>query len=317
MKEPVRIVFLDRGTIKDGIDLPAFPFSAEMVSYDRTAPEEICARLDGADIAVVNKVRLGTAELSRLPRLRMIAVTATGTDNIDIDACQRQDIHVANVPGYASHSVPEHTFALMLALRRSLIGFREDVANGTWSKSGQFCLHTHPIGDLNAAVLGIVGKGAHGAAVGRLAEAFGMRVLYAERKNAESIRPGYIHFDRVLAESDIITLHCPLTADNRHMLSDREFALMARRPLLINVSRGALIDEAALSRALETGTIAGAGLDVLSAEPPSPTMPLLDLMKRPNVIITPHVAWASDTATRELMKRVADNIVAFVTAPSF
>lgn len=310
-----RIVFLDRDTLRADIGLPALPFAHELVEHDRTGPDQVVARLRGAQVAIVNKVRLGEAELAALPGLRMIAVAATGTDNIDLDACRRRGVHLANVPGYAESSVPEHAFALILALRRALPGYRQAVAAGGWSGAGQFCLHAAPIGDLHGAVLGIFGRGAQGAAMGRIAEAFGMRVLYAERKGATAPRPGYTPFDQVLAESDILTLHCPLTPETRHMIGADEFARMARRPILINVARGALVDEAALAAAIQAGQVAGAGLDVLAAEPPPPGHPLLALAGRPEVIVTPHVAWASDQAMRRLMAAVARNITDFVTAP--
>lgn len=311
-QETMRIVFLDRGTLRADIGLPALPFAHEMVEYDRTAPEDVVARLHGAQVAILNKVRMGESELAALPDLRMIAIAATGIDNLDEDACRRHGVRLANVRDYANVSVPEHTFSLILALQRGIPRYRQDVADGSWSRAGQFCMHTHPIRDLNGATIGIFGRGAHGAAVGRIAGAFGMRVLYADRKEASAPRDGYLPFDQVLAESDVVTLHCPLAAENRHMISAREFGLMRRRPILINVSRGPLIDEAALVDALQSGVIGGVGLDVLATEPPPQDMPLLALAGRPDVIITPHVAWASDQAMRALMGQVAKNITDFV-----
>lgn len=314
LPKTLRIVFLDRATLRADVGLPPLPFAHELVEHDRTAPDQVVARLQGAQVAIVNKVRLGEAELAALPDLRLIAVAATGTDNIDAGACQRHGVQVENVRNYANVSVPEHTFALILALRRGLPDYGHQVAQGNWSKAGQFCIHSHPICDLAASTIGIVGRGAHGGRVGQIAEAFGMRVLYADRKGQAMARPGYVPFDQVMVESDIITLHCPLTPDSLHMIAARELALMQRRPILINVARGPLIDEAALSEAILHDRVSGVGLDVLSVEPPPADMPLLALAARPNVIITPHVAWASEQAMRGLMAQVGANIKRFAMA---
>lgn len=312
--EPVRVVFLDRATLRADVGLPVMPFDYELVEHLQTRPGEVIERLQGARVAIVNKVQIGRAELAALPDLQLIAVAATGVDNIDLAACKDRRIEVANVPAYANRSAPEHTFALILSLARSLHVYRSEVAAGQWASSGQFCFHTQPITELAGKTLGIVGQGAHGSAVGRIALAFGMKVLFAERKGAGEVRDGREPFDDVLAQADILTLHCPLTPDTFHLLADREFALMARRPMLINVARGALIDENALVRAMDAGIISALGLDVLSVEPPVPNHPVLDLGNRPWVIITPHVAWASDAAMRALMAGVAANITAFIAS---
>jgi len=311
-RDRMRIVFLDRATVRADIGLPAMPLNHDLVEHARTEPDQVVARLAGAQIAIVNKVRIGDAELAALPDLRMIAVAATGLDNIDLDACARHGVHVANVRDYANHSAPEHAFALILSLARGLHVYRAQVAQGAWSAAGQFCFHSQPITDLAGATLGIVGTGSHGTAVGRIAQAFGMRVLHAERKGASGIRAGRTPFDDVLSQADVLSLHCPLTPDTHHLLSDREFDLMARRPILINVARGALIDAPALVRAVDRGAVSAVGLDVLSVEPPPVDHPLLALAGRPNVVITPHVAWASAGAMRALMAAVADNITRFV-----
>jgi len=309
---PPKVVFLERGTIGAGVRIGRPSSAHRYVEYERTAPDDVASRLDGATVAIVNKTKLTRAVLDHLPALRMIAVAATGTDNIDLAACRERGIHVANVGDYAVHSVPEHTFALILALSRSLIGFRADVARGGWSAAGQFCLQTHPIADLNGRTLGIMGRGSHGVAVARIAAAFGLRVLFAERKNGTVPRAGYTPFDQVLAESDIISLHCPLTDETRNMIGAREFGLMARRPLLINVSRGALVDDRALVAALRDEIVSGAGIDVLRDEPPARDAPLLTLLDMPNVIVTPHVAWASGQAMQTLIDRTIANVDAFL-----
>lgn len=311
-RERVRIVFLDRATVRADIALPTIPLNHDLVEHARTDPGQVVARLAGAQVAIVNKVRIGEAELAALPDLRMIAVAATGLDNIDLDACARHGVHVANVRDYANQSAPEHAFALILSLARGLHVYRAQVAQGAWSAAGQFCFHTWPITDLAGATLGIIGTGSHGRAVAAIAQAFGMRVIHAERKGASDLRPGRLAFDQVLAQSDVLSLHCPLTPETHHLLSDREFDLMARRPILINVARGALIDAPALVRAMDRGAVSAVGLDVLSVEPPPPDHPLLALAGRPNVVITPHVAWASAGAMQALMDAVADNITRFL-----
>jgi glycerate dehydrogenase len=241
----------------------------------------------------------------------MIAVSATGTDNVDLAYCRAHGIVVSNIRGYAVHTVPEHAFMLMLALRRNLLGWREDVRAGRWQQADQFCLFTRPVNDLHGSTLGLVGYGSLGHGMRNIAGAFGMRVLVAEHKNAATIREGHTPFDDVLRDADVISLHTPLTAETRHMISTREFGLMKPSALLINTARGNLVDEAALVEALKSHRIAGAGFDVLSVEPPREGNPLLDL-DLPNFILTPHVAWSSREAMQTLADQLVDNIEAFV-----
>jgi len=238
-------------------------------------------------------------------------VCATGTNNVDLEYCRAHNITVSNIRNYAVHAVPEHVFALILALRRNLPGYREDVHNGLWQQAEQFCLFTRPILDLHGSTLGVVGQGALGKAVAKLGEAFGMRVLIAEHKDATSVRAGRTTFDVMLAASDVITLHCPLTAETQHLISAPEFRKMRRHALLINTARGGLVDEAALAEALKEGRIGGAGFDVLTTEPPREGNPLLDL-RLPNFILTPHVAWASRNAMQIMADQLIDNIEAFM-----
>ena len=283
----------------------------DWIEYDRTDPEDIVERLRGAEIAVTNKVGLGKAELSQLPELRLIVIPATGYDAFDIEACREHGIIVSNVRAYATNTVPEHTFALILALRRGLVGYRQDVIDGKWQAARQFCFFTHPINDLAGSTLGIIGEGAIGQSVARIGEAFGMRTLFAAHKGVEGMGPLYTPFEEVLETSDVITLHCPLTPATRNLIAAREFARMKRRPLLINCGRGGLIDEAALVAALDEGQIAGAGIDCLTSEPPLPTNPLLNLLERRNVIVTPHTAWASDEARSIVWRQVIELIEAY------
>jgi len=304
-----RIVFLDRKSLIADMRVPSF--AHVWTDHEQTHPDEVVARLEDADIVIVNKVRLSADILKQSPRLKMIAVAATGTDIVDIAYCQAHGIVVSNIRGYAVHTVPEHAFMLMLALRRNLLGWREDVRAGLWQQTDQFCLFTRPMNDLFGSTLGLVGYGSLGHGMQKLAEAFGMKVLIAEHKHATAVRSGYTAFDRVLREADVISLHTPLTAETRHMIAAREFGLMKPSAILINTARGNLVDEAALADALQSGRIAGAGFDVLSVEPPNEGNPLLDL-DLPNFILTPHVAWSSREAMQTLADQLVDNIEAFV-----
>ena len=304
-----RIVFLDRQSLIAEMRAPSF--AHEWIDHQQTHPDEVVARLKDADVAVVNKVRLTADILAQTPRVKMIAVSATGTDIVDLAYCRAHGIVVSNIRGYAVHTVPEHAFMLMLALRRNLLGWREDVRAGLWQQTDQFCLFTRPVNDLHGSTLGLIGFGSLGHGMHKLAEAFGMRVLIAEHKGAATIRDGFTEFDRVLREADAISLHTPLTAETRHMIAARELGLMKPSAILINAARGNLVDEAALADALKSGRIAGAGFDVLSEEPPKAGNPLLDL-NLPNFILTPHVAWSSRESMQALADQLVDNIEAFV-----
>jgi glycerate dehydrogenase len=306
-----RIVFLDRATIGPSVELRRPGFAHEWTEHEASAADEVTERLKGATIAITNKAPIRKAALARLPDLRMIAIAATGYDVVDVAACRERGIVVANVRGYAVASVPEHTFALILALRRSLIGYRADVIAGEWQKAGQFCFFSHPIFDLAGATLGIIGEGSIGQAVARLGQAFGMRTLFAAHKGVEGLGPLYTPFDEVLETSDVITLHAPLMPSTRNVLAMPEFRKMKRRPLLINASRGGLVHEADLVRALDEDLISGIGFDCLTSEPPAADHPFWPILERPNVIVTPHVAWASQQAMQGLWHQVIANIESF------
>ncbi|MDH5511819.1 MAG: D-2-hydroxyacid dehydrogenase [Gammaproteobacteria bacterium] len=304
-----RIVFLDRDSTRAEIRRPGFPH--EWQDHPATSEAQVSERLSGATIAISNKVPLMAKSLAPLKNLKMIAVCATGTDNVDLEYCRAHKIAVSNIRNYAVHTVPEHVFTLILALRRNLAGYREDVQNGLWQKAGQFCLFTRPIVDLHGSALGVVGHGTLGQAVAKLGEAFGMRVLVSEHKGATQARPGRTSFEAILAESDVITLHCPLNAETQNLIGAPELAKMRRHALLINTARGGLVNETALAAALKAGMIGGAGFDVLTTEPPRAGNPLLDL-RLPNFILTPHVAWASRDAMQIMADQLIDNIEAFV-----
>lgn len=300
-------VFLDRQSLKARVRAPA---GFEYVENDKTAPEQVVERLKGATVAITNKIPLRAEALAQLPDLKMIAVAATGYDVIDVPYCKEHGIAVANIRNYAVHTVPEHAFALILALRRNLIAYREDVQNGVWQKSDQFCFFTHDIGDLFGATLGIIGEGALGQGTAKIARGFGMKVLFADHAPPKMEGVDFTPFDQVLAESDVISIHCPLTPATRNLIGIEQFRKMKRNCLLINTARGGLVDEQALIQALDEGLIAGAGFDVLTTEPPKNGHPLLDL-RRSNFILTPHVAWASDGAMQFLADQLIDNIEAW------
>ena len=305
-----RIVFLDSDTLVADFHLPKFAHQWE--SYPATSPEDVASRLKDASIAITNKVALRREVLESLPGLRMIAVAATGTDNVDIACCKERGIVVSNIRDYSVHTVPEHVFMMLLALRRNLFAFHADIRNGEWQKAKQFCLFTHPVQDLYGSTLGIVGHGAIGKAVAGIARAFGMQVLIAEHKGSADVRPGYTAFHEVLERSDAITLHLPLNDATRGMISAEEFSLMKESALLINTARGGLVDEKALLDALISKRIAGAGFDVLGKEPPSEGNPLLEI-DLPNFILTPHIAWSGRSAMQTLADQLIDNIEAFVS----
>lgn len=306
-----RIVFLERESVIAEVRRPAF--AHEWVEYPQTAPAEVIERLAGATIAIINKAPLPAAAVDALPALKMVAVAATGTNVVDLAACKARGIVVSNIRGYAAHTVPEHVFALTLALARNLVAWRESLQAGRWQQSAQWCFFDHPIRDLHGATLGLIGSGSLGNGVARLAEAFGMRVLRAERKGAATVRPGYTDFSEVLARADVITLHCPLTPETHNLIGEAELQAMQRSALLINTARGGIVDEAALVRALKEGWIAGAGFDVISAEPPSAGHPMVDpeLLARPNFLLTPHVGWTSRSAMQALVDQLIANIEAF------
>jgi glycerate dehydrogenase len=306
-----KIVVLDRSALPPDLHFCRPRVDHEWVEYDRTGPEELLARAEEADVLILNKVRLPAEAIGRLPKLRLVSVAATGTDVIDLAACHAHGVVVCNVPAYGSTTVSEHTFALLLALHRSLPAFANSVRDGGWQQARQFSYFDFPIRDLEGTTLGIVGAGTIGMAVARIAKGFGMKVLLADHKGAAAVRPGRIAFADILKRADTITLHCPLTVDTRNLIGRQEFEEMQRRPVLINTSRGELVDESSVGWALDQGLIAGAAFDVASVEPPPPEHPLMQLLGRPNFILTPHIAWASAEAAQTVADVVIANIEAF------
>ncbi|MGE3480960.1 MAG: 2-hydroxyacid dehydrogenase [Gammaproteobacteria bacterium] len=304
-------VFLDRGSV-GGTDVDLSPLTGvlpEWHFHETTQADEVADRIRDADVVVTNKIRLGGDALAQARKLRLICVAATGTNNVDIEAAARLGVRVCNVRGYATASVTQHVFALLLTLTTRLVEYRDAVNAGRWQKSGQFCLLDYPIAEIAGRVMGIVGHGELGRSVARIAQAFGMRVMITGRPGAAA--DGCVPLDELLREADVVTLHCPLTAQTRNLIGARELGLMKRSAILINTARGGIVDEAALADALLRGTIAGAGVDVLSVEPPAAGNPLL-AQPIPRLLVTPHIAWASREARQRLLDETGENIRCFL-----
>jgi glycerate dehydrogenase len=305
---PALGVFLDLRSVDRG-DLDLDSLRAACGHWDLHAasrPAEVAGRIRNAEVVVTNKVVLDEGLLRSAKALRLICVAATGTNNVDLAAADRLGIAVRNVRGYATASVVQHVFAVILGHFASLADYRADVTTGAWSRSEFFCLLDHPIEEIAGRTLGIVGLGDLGGGVARVAEAFGMRVLVASRDAADT-RPGRVALHDLLPQVDVLSLHCPLTDQTRGLIGATELGLMRPDALLVNTARGGIVDEDALAAALRARQIGGAALDVLTREPPPPDHPLLapDI---PNLILTPHVAWASRGARQRLLDAVANNI---------
>ncbi|WP_289368423.1 D-2-hydroxyacid dehydrogenase [Pantoea stewartii] len=303
----MKIVTLDGGTLP--VPPPQPDWCSDWCFREETHDNEIIEALKGATIAITNKVPLRAATLAQLPDLRYICVTATGFDCIDIPACRERGIVVSNIPGYSTQSVSECVIAFIFALRRQIVEYAT-LTREVWPASSHFCFHRSPIQDIAGATLGIVGKGDIGIAVGRLAQALGMKVCFAERRGSTRVREGYVSFDEMLAASDVISLHCPLSEQTRHLINSETLNKMQPHALLINTARGGLIHEADLAEALQQGTIAGAALDVLSSEPPPADHPLLQA-DVPNLLVTPHIAWASKSGMHNLLQGIMVNLAGF------
>ena len=310
-----RIVFLDAATYGD-TSLQRFTDRWDCAIYRVTGPRETAARLAGHAIAVTNKVVIDKAVLSspEAGDLRLIAVAATGTDIIDRTEAARRGIKVCNVPGYATQSVAQFTMALILELATAAGKYRDAVRQGEWQRSPVFSLLSHPAVELNGKKLGIVGYGRIGQTVARMARSFGLEILIAAgRDSGASIPQGRLPLGALLREADIVSLHCPLTAETRNLIDARSLALMKPTAFLINTARGALVDEAALIEALKQKRIAAAALDVMTQEPPPPDHPMvLAAEELDNLIVTPHTAWSAREARERLLREVEENICAYL-----
>lgn len=306
---PLQIVILDRDTL---VNRPfEFDFPHTLSSYGTTEAHETLARIRGADIVITNKVVISAQAFAENPQLKLVAVTATGVNNVDVEAAKQNGTAVCNIRAYGNESVAEHAFMMMITLMRNLPAYQRDVAAGLWENSPFFCHLGAPMRDLNGKTLAIFGRGNIGKTLAIYAQAFKMNVVFAEHKNAQSVRDGYVSFDEAIRSADVVSLNCPLTPQTANMIGEAELQQMKPGAILINCGRGGLVDEAALVAALKYGQIGGAGFDVLTQEPPRDGNPLLKA-RLPNLIITPHVAWASQEAANRLFDILVDNINRFV-----
>lgn len=308
----MKIVVLDGGVLNPG-DLcwDALQAMGELTVYDNTTPEQVVERLAGAQVAIVNKVVLGADELARCPALKLIAVTATGYNVIDLAAARAQGIVVSNVPTYGTATVAQFTTALLLELCNRVGEHAADVRAGGWSEKTDFCYWLHPMQELAGRKVGIIGYGRIGQAFGTVAQALGMQVLAHDEypdPSLENDRVRYVDLDTLYAESDVISLHCLLTPTTRGMINASAISKMKKSVLLLNASRGDLLNEADVADALNAGRLAGAALDVLTQEPPPRDNPLLSAR---NCLVTPHIAWASVDARGRILNTTVDNIRAF------
>ena len=306
---PLQIVVLDRDTL---VNRPfEFDFPHTLSSYGTTEAHETLERIRGADIVITNKVVISAQAFAKNPQLKLVGVTATGVNNVDVEAAKQNGTAVCNIRAYGNESVAEHAFMMMITLMRNLPAYQRDVAAGLWENSPFFCHLGAPMRDLNGKTLAIFGRGNIGKTLATYAQAFKMNVVFAEHKHAQSVRDGYVSFDEAIRSADVVSLNCPLTPQTANMIGEAELQQMKPGAILINCGRGGLVDEAALVAALKYGQIGGAGFDVLTQEPPRDGNPLLKA-RLPNLIVTPHIAWASQEAANRLFDILLDNINRFV-----
>ena len=309
----MKAAFLDYATVgSDELDMsPLKAFGDELTIYEHTSAKDVAARIAGCELVYINKVRMTREIIERADSLRFIGLLATGVDNVDLEAAQAGNVAVCNIRAYCTNSVVEHVFAVLLQLTHSIGRYDASVRRGDWQRAVNFCMLGYPIRELSAMSLGIVGYGELGKGVARIAEAFGMRVRISQRPGSNEIVNGRAPLDELLAESDVVSLHCPLTEQTRGLFGADEFRKMKSAAILINTARGALVDSQALVAALADGSIAAAAIDVLPAEPPVDGDPLLNY-GGDNLVITPHIAWATLEARQNAINEVAENVNAFL-----
>lgn len=303
---------LDAESLGPGLDLARLRAGAAAWAWhERTRNADAPARIGDAELLITNKVYVGEDAFVSAPRLRLVCVAATGVNNVDLDAARRHGITVCNATGYGTPSVVQHTLALILALATRLEDYHAAARDGRWARSPHFCLLDYPITELAGRTLGIVGYGTLGRGVAEVARALGMEVEVAARPGSAAVPDDRVSLDELLGRADVLSLHCPLTEATRGLIGADELARMKPGAFLVNTARGGIVDEHALAAALRAGTIAGAGVDVLTEEPPSGGNPLLE-PGIPNLVLTPHCAWGARDARQRLVDQVAANIEAFV-----
>lgn len=305
-------VFLDFATLgPDELDIsPLKDVLPGIKLFDATRADETAERIAAAEFVLLNKTRLGEAELSAARSLKFVGLTATGTDNVDLAAARKLGIAVSNIRAYCTRSVVEHVFGVLLELTHNLKRYHRAVKSGDWSSSKESCLLEYPIRELSAMTLGIVGYGELGRAVAETGRAFGMSVLVARRRGAPHADDDRVDFDELLQRCDVVSLHCPLTEETQDLMDAEQFGLMKKNAFLINTARGGLVVSQALVDALKQNRLAGAAIDVLREEPPSQGDPLLDY-EGDNLILTPHIAWGTIEARQNALRQLADNVRAF------
>ncbi len=311
----MKLVVLDGHSLNPGdLSWEGLAGLGELTVYDRTPPAETVARAAGAEIVLTNKVVLCREIIARLPKLKYIGVLATGYNVVDLEAARERGIPVTNVPAYSTDSVAQMVFAHLLNLTQHVGQHAETVRRGRWTASPDFCYWDYPLVELAGLTMGIIGFGRIGRAVARLAAAFGMSVLAHDEYAQTTAPPGveFVELDEIFRRSDVVTLHCPLTAETEKLVNAERLGLMKRSAFLINTSRGPVLDEQALADALDSGQIAGAGLDVLTTEPPQAENPLLTADTEKNCFITPHIAWATRAARARLLETVVENVRKFL-----
>ena len=311
-----KIVFLDRETIAPHIKIRRPVFDHEWTEYGRTKDDEVSERLKDATIVITNKAPIRKSTLDQCQNVKMIAIAATGFDIIDVEECKKRKIVVSNIRGYAVNTVPEHTFALILSLKRALIGYRQDVAAGEWIKAAQFCFFNHRIDDICGSTLGIIGEGSLGSSVAKIGKnGFGMKPVFLDHdfvKDEDRMGKKFMSKKEFFSTTDIISIHCPLTPQTENLLNLETFKSMKNTAIIINTARGGVINEADLCKAIKDKLIAGAAIDVLAKEPPENNHTYMELLSFPNFILTPHIAWASSDAMQTLTNQMIDNIENFV-----
>jgi len=308
----MKAVFLDYATVGPGLDTsPLTDLLPELEIFDASSDAQVTERIRDAEFVFANKIRLSDELFATAGKLRFIGLTATGTDNIDVESAQRHDIAVCNIRGYCTRSVTEHVFALLLTLTHNLHRYTAAVRDGAWQESPDFCMLSFPIRELSTMTMGIVGFGELGGGVARQARNFDMDVIVAARPGTEDVGDDRVSFDELLERSDVISLHCPLNEQTSNLFGAEEFRKMKSSAILINTARGGLVDSVALAGALQSGEILAAGVDVLPKEPPVQGDPLLDYAGE-NLLITPHVAWGTDRSRQDSIHELAANVSAFL-----
>lgn len=311
-KEPKRIVYLDRASVPERFNVSRPTVGHEWVDYPKSRPDQVIERSLGADVLVSNKVKITEDILRACPSVKHVAVSATGYNVVDLDACKRLGVSVSNIPSYAANTVAEHTIASALCLRRSLLSYRNKVIDGDWQLSETFCLFGQPLSDVQGATLGIIGFGELGQASARKAHALGMKIIFNSRSQHQCDFAKQVSLDQLVQQSDIISLHCSLNASTQNLIDLTQLKRMKSHCILINTARGGVANEADVVSAIEQNLIGGIAFDVLIEEPPKADSPLLSIAECDNVILTPHIAWASEQAMQSLADILAANIEGFL-----